>query len=132
MVWYRVDMTVDSLRDGAFHRLCREFQQAFIANGAPNEMALFAQAEPSDGTRRVYFTPGCTSYVQQLIDGYGGRPCATPDDGALTLMFGVPGAESVAFIPGGDGISVDGVPVPENLATIAEADGRTKPEHHVK
>lgn len=125
-------MTVDRLRDGVFHRLCREFQQAFIANGAPHEMALFAQAEPSDGTRRVYFTPGCTAYVQQLIEGYGGSPCTAPDDGGLTLMFGVPGAESVSFMSGGDGASTLNVSLSDRIARESETEASGLPDHHAK
>lgn len=113
-------MTVDRLRDGVFHRLCREFQQAFIANGAPNEMALFAQAEPSNGTRRVYFTPGCASYVRPLIEGYGGTPCTVPDDASLTLMFGVPGAEAAVTFSGGDGLAGDNLPVQSEGTRLAD------------
>lgn len=103
MIWYRVDMTMERVQDGAFHRLCREFQQAFIANGAPNDMALFALAAPEDGTRRLYFSPGCAVYVKPLIDGHGGVPCDVPDDPAVTLMFGVPGARCASFSIVGDG-----------------------------
>lgn len=103
MIWYRVDMTVEHVQDGAFHRLCREFQQAFIANGAPDDMALFAMARPDDGRRRLYFSPGCAHYVKPLIDGHGGVPCDVPDDPSVTLMFGVPGAQCASFVPAGDG-----------------------------
>ncbi|HEX7072340.1 MAG TPA: hypothetical protein VF190_16115 [Rhodothermales bacterium] len=132
MVWYRVDMTMESLRDGVFHRLCREFQQAFIANGAPLEMALYAQAEPSDGTRRVYFTPGCTTYVQTLIDGYGGTPCNVPDESALTLVFGVPGAEAVVFVAGGDGVAVGDFPYSNGVTHIPGAETEQGTPRHLK
>ncbi len=132
MAWYRVDMTVDRLRDGVFHRLCREFQQAFIANGAPHEMALFAQAQPSDGTRRVYFTPGCTAYVQRLIDGYGGMPCTAPEDGALTLMFGVPGAESAGFITGGDGANTEGYSLSDGVEEESNLEATGLLDRHAK
>jgi hypothetical protein len=132
MVWYRVDMTIESLRDGVFHRLCREFQQAFIANGAPHEMALFAQAVPSDGTRRVYFTPGCSTYVQPLIDGYGGTPCNVPEESALTLMFGVPGAESVVFVAGGDGVAVGDISYTNGVTRLPGADAASASPRHLK
>ena len=125
-------MTMDSVQNGAFHRLCREFQQAFIANGAPNEMALFAQTEPSDGARRVYFTPGCSSYVQPLIEGYGGTPCTVPDDTSLTLVFGVPGAESVVFLAGGDGVALDGVAFPERISAMSTEHVPSGANRHVK
>lgn len=125
-------MTEEKLRDGVFHRLCREFQQAFIANGAPNEMALFAQAEPLDGTRRVFFTPGCKTYVARLIEGYGGQPCKVPGSDSLTLMFGVPGVESVSFLSGGDGVTLDRIPVPENVSAVTDQSRQPGVDHHVK
>lgn len=125
-------MTMDSVRDGVFHRLCRQFQQAFIANGAPDEMALFAQAEPTDGTRRLYFTPGCTAYVRPLIEGHGGKPCTMPDDDAITLVFGVPGAESVAFVAGGDGMRVDDIDFPTGVTPVPEVDAQPRVGRHVK
>lgn len=100
MKWYSVDVSVDRLREGMLHRLCRAFQRAFIANGAPDAMALFAEAVPSDGSRRMYFSPGSTSYVQPLIDECGGRPCDPPAESGLTLVFGVPGTEAAMFSSG--------------------------------
>ena len=123
---------MDSVQNGAFHRLCREFQQAFIAHGAPDEMALFAQTEPSDGARHVYFTPGCSTYVKPLIEDYGGMPCTLPDDASLTLVFGVPGAESVVFLSGGDGVAGDGVAFPGGVSAISDSSVHSGANRHVK
>lgn len=125
-------MTADRLQDGVFHRLCREFQQAFIANGAPNEMALFAQAEPSNGTRRVYFTPGCATYVRPLIEGYGGTPCSVPEEASLTLMFGVPGAESAIALSEREGLSGDGMPLTEGAPRLADSPVSSTSDYHAK
>jgi len=103
MGWYRVDVSIDRLHDGVFHRLCRAFQRAFIAHGAPDEMALFAESALGDGSRRMYFSPGSTSYVGPLIEECGASPCDPPHETGLTLVFGVPGTEAGMLGASGDG-----------------------------
>lgn len=109
MDWYYVDITEDRVEDGEYHRLCRQFQQAFIAAGAPPEMALFAQMALRDNIRKVYFSPGSVHYVKQLIDTYGGNPCDGPERSKVTLVFGVPDAGwallGAAEVENGDGAS---------------------------
>ncbi|HET6567558.1 MAG TPA: hypothetical protein VFG50_06300 [Rhodothermales bacterium] len=92
MMWYSVDITGKLVQDGDYHRLCRQFQQAFIAAGAPPEMALFAQMTFQDNVRKVYFSPGSVPYVRSLIESYHGDPCDCPESDNITLMFGVPNA----------------------------------------
>jgi|GEM_PF-540803 len=92
MSWYCVDITEDSELGGDYHRLCRKFQQAFIAAGAPPDMALFAQITSQDSVRKVYFSPGSLRYVKPLIDAHQGKACVGPDRTTVTLVFGVPDA----------------------------------------
>lgn len=94
MTWFCIDITEACVSGGAYHRLCRRFQQAFIAAGAPAEMALFAQTLLRDGVRKVYLSPGSAPYVKSLIDAYEGTPCDCPGGDGLTLVFGVPDATS--------------------------------------
>lgn len=92
MMWFSVDITGECVQDGDYHRLCRQFQQAFIAAGAPPEMALFAQMTLHNDVRRIYFSPGSVQYVKSLIDAFGGKPCDGPGNDNVALMFGVPDA----------------------------------------
>lgn len=91
MNWYLIDMPQASLTDGAYHRLCREFQHAFIKAGAPADLALFAK-RGSATSRRLYLSPQSHSYVPDIIRHFGGRPCDVPDPSNVTLVYGVPGA----------------------------------------
>lgn len=94
MKWYVVEITEACVLDGEYHRLCRQFQRAFIAAGAPPDMALFAQTLLFNDIRKVYFSPGSIRYVQALIEEYGGTACETPQPAGITLVFGVPDAGS--------------------------------------
>lgn len=92
MSWYCVDITEDSVLVGDYHRLCRKFQQAFIAAGAPPDMALFAQMALHNNVRKVYFSPGSVRFVKPLIEAYNGKACDGPEKTTVTLVFGVPDA----------------------------------------
>lgn len=98
MTWYLIEMPPASLTDGEYHRLCREFQKAFIDAGAPVDLALFARRE-SVPTRSLYLSPPSGSYVPELIRHYGGRPCGIPDASTVTLVYGVPGARGLLSDP---------------------------------
>lgn len=91
MAWTRIDITEASLLGGTYHRLCRRFQQAFIAAGAPADMALFAQTFPVGETRTLFLTPASRAHLGDLHAQ--GEPCAAPSAQDVTLVFGVPDAE---------------------------------------
>lgn len=91
MDWYSIDMPPGSLANGAYHKLCRTFQRAFIDAGAPNDLALFA-LRSGEELRRLFLTPSSPRYVPELIRRYGGYPCTPPAASAVTLVYGVPGA----------------------------------------
>ena len=123
MTWYKIDMNGDSLRDGDFHKLCREFQRAFIAHGAPEDMALLAHAEPSNGHRRLFLTPGCASYVPRLLEGYRAADSTPPNGDGLTLVFGVPRIDFAGMAHSGDGMATgDMLPVPKPNGELPTSD----------
>lgn len=93
MTWFKVTITESCILGGTFHRLCREFQRAFISAGAPSDMALLAQKFVLGETREIYFSPGSVPYVSDLIKVFGGNPCQTPDMEDVTVVYGVPGAD---------------------------------------
>lgn len=95
MAWYSIDMPEDSVVDGVYHRFCRRFQKAFISAGAPPELALFACRNRTSTGRRLYLTPSSPGYLPDLIQSYGAEPCDVPQAGAVTLVYGVPGAKSM-------------------------------------
>lgn len=101
MQWFLIDMPQTSLADGDYHRLCRQFQKAFIDAGAPADLALFARrssgADPREATssRRLYLSPQSGTYVPDLIRHYHGRTCGIPEPSSVTLIYGVPGARSL-------------------------------------
>lgn len=92
--WFKVTVTESCVLGGLFHRLCREFQRAFIAAGAPVEMALFAQTYVLGDSRDIYFSPGSLPYVAELIRLHGGVSCSEPELGQVTMVYGVPGADA--------------------------------------
>lgn len=94
MTWYSIDIPQTSLDDGAYHRLCRQFQKAFIGAGAPADFALFAQRRAVPA-RRLYLSPPSGVHVPDLIRHYKGRPCSAPEPSSVTLIYGVPGASSL-------------------------------------
>jgi hypothetical protein len=92
MTWFKATITESCILGGAFHRLCREFQRAFISAGAPADMALFAQTFVLGDSREIFFSPGSIPYVAELVRLFDGRPCAAPDVNDLTMVYGVPGS----------------------------------------
>lgn len=106
MSWYCVEITEACVLGGDYHRLCRQFQRAFIQAGAPADMALFAQTAPEGDTRKVYFSPASIGFVRPEIESYGGFPCECPEERMVTLVFGVLDAKARLLAPlGGDGAS---------------------------
>lgn len=95
MNWYRIDIEERCVLGGAYHSLCRAFQQAFIHAGAPPDMALFAQTYSFDNRRQVYLSPGSRPRVPELLEAYGARPAQPPDATEVSLVFGAPGAEGL-------------------------------------
>ena len=97
MAWHCVEISESYVLGGTFHQLCRDFQRAFMAAGGPAEMALFAQTEPEEDIRRVFFSPGSSAHVQDLIDKHQGFFCSRPDAQNVTLLFGIPDAFASLF-----------------------------------
>jgi hypothetical protein len=111
MPWNYIEINEPAVLGGAYHRLCRQFQQAFIAASAPADMAMFVENAPSD-TRRIYFSPGCVRYVSDLILDFGGCECDPPDVSSVILVYGTPEAfdELVAHEKaGGDGLDREAI-----------------------
>jgi hypothetical protein len=92
MTWFKTTITESCILGGAFHRLCREFQRAFISAGAPADMALFAQTMVLGDSREIYFSPGSVPYVAELVRLFDARPCSSPNIQDLTMVYGVPGS----------------------------------------
>lgn len=107
MAWYSIDMPEDSVTDGGYHRFCRHFQKAFISAGAPPELALFACRNGTSSGRRLYLTPSSPGYVPDLVQSYGAEPCEMPEPGAVTLVYGVPGAKTLLTTSDDVGILTD-------------------------
>lgn len=108
MAWYSIDLPEVSVNDGVYHRLCREFQKAFISASAPPELALFACRDAPIELRRLYMSPSAGSYVPDLIQEYDAQPCGTPDAASVTLVYGVPGAKSLLSVSETPAISRQG------------------------
>lgn len=102
MSWFKVTITESCILGGTFHRLCREFQRAFIAAGAPADMALLAQTFVLGNTRDIFFSPGSVSYVADLIRVFDGRPCTGPDMMDVTMVYGVPGSDFGSYNAGAE------------------------------
>jgi hypothetical protein len=94
MSWYAIEISEACILGGAYHRLCRAFQHAFIAAGAPPEMALLARRVGLGEARRVYISPASVPYLGTLLDEYRGDPCDCPEFDEVTLVYGVPGAKA--------------------------------------
>lgn len=99
--WFKVSITESCVLGGHFHRLCRQFQRAFIAAGAPRDMALFADTYVLNDTRDVYFSPGCMRHVTDLLNVHNALPCRRPEGGQVTMVYGVPGADR-DLLPGSE------------------------------
>lgn len=97
MAWTRIEITEAALLGGTYHRICRRFQHAFIAAGAPDGMALFAQTFSIGDTRTLYLTPASREHLGDLHAQ--GQPCPAPAAQDVTLVFGVPGAERTLLAP---------------------------------
>ncbi len=95
MPWFKLHIAEGAGR--SFQSLCRAFQRAFISAGAPADMALFTGSASRDGTREVYLSSGSHPYVEDLIRHHRGHTCTAPDPETVTMVYGVPGAESRLF-----------------------------------
>lgn len=92
MKWHSIYLSQVDIAAGNYHRICREFQKAFIAAGAPEEMALYVQTIPDNGSRTLYFSPGSAPYVRDLVQSYEGELTECPERDDVTLLFGVSNA----------------------------------------
>lgn len=95
--WSKVTITESCVLGGTFHSLCRDFQRAFIAAGAPDSMALYAQTYVLEDSRDIYFSPGSYPYVEELIRLHNGTPCSAPRPTEVTMVYGVPDADGRIF-----------------------------------
>ena len=86
--WYRVVLDEPYLLAGTYHRLCRQFQRAYIAAGAPSDMALFASKDARADTRPVFFSPSSRDHASALLDHYHAEPCVAPSPEGVTLLYG--------------------------------------------
>lgn len=94
MSWHVIEISESCILGGAYHRFCRAFQHAFIAAGAPSDMALLARRTGLDETRQVYVSPASLPYLGSLLEEYEGRPCECPYSDDVTLVYGVPGVKA--------------------------------------
>ncbi len=121
MSWYVIEISESCILGGTYHRLCRTFQHAFIAAGAPPEMALLARRAAFDEARRIYISPASVPYLGNLLEEFGGQPCDCPGREEVTLVYGVPGAKAQLLNTVPEPV-YDGWPEPA-LAQQARGDG---------
>lgn len=127
MAWYSIDMPEDSVTDGGYHRLCRQFQKAFISAGAPAELALFACRNGTSSGRRLYLTPSSPGYVPDLVQAYGAEPCDVPEAGTVTLVYGVPGAKTL--LSASDEVSV--LADEQDVDAVAATQSTARPDRNL-
>lgn len=93
MVWFRIDVSQHEEDERPLFQLCRTFQHAFMQQGAPPEMALFAQCADEEGPSHALFVSArSTTMLQVILKRFGGVPCEAPSAQDVTLLFGVPDA----------------------------------------
>lgn len=99
--WYVIEIEEAWLLGGTFHRLCRQFQHAYMAAGSPSDMALFAGHDVSNDGRRVFLTPASATHVTDLIESYQACPCEAPSPDHLTLLYGPSDAKNYCWTTNG-------------------------------
>ena len=85
MAWNKVTLTTEQIEEQrALERLEKQFEKLFMADGGPEDMALFSDNDYKDGKINIYFTPGCNPQCAGLISQYAGVECDPP---ALSQVF---------------------------------------------
>ncbi len=80
MSWYRVTITDKQVVDAEIAKLQTLFDSAWLALGAPDDLAIFDGGLDLSGACNIYFTPDCGTYptIRAIIDTYGATPCNEP------------------------------------------------------
>jgi len=78
--WYKVIRSDWVIQD--------EFLAIWMANGGPNDAALFAARDQKSRTNDFYFSPGAARIAGALITHYGGVECPPPEISGLVLLVG--------------------------------------------
>ncbi len=89
MPWNRVTFTNNQIEeDGILLDMENQFEDVFMEEEGPSDMALFSDNDYTDDTISFYFTPGCVPNCENMILYYDGEECEPPDIEEVFLFSG--------------------------------------------
>jgi len=96
MSWYKVKLSAEEVASGKHQNLQDEFDILFLANGGPQDAAMFSD-RLSNSELEVYFSPGARRLAKALIAKYSGVPCENPSGKKPALLVGHANAAGKLF-----------------------------------
>jgi hypothetical protein len=79
MNWYKVELTEDQIRAGAFNRMQEAFQKWYGSVNAWRETALFSRGREDDLGVTLYIYSTSPVHAEALCHLFPAEPCAPPE-----------------------------------------------------
>jgi hypothetical protein len=78
MNWYKVELTEDQIRAGAFNRMQEEFQKWYASANAWRETALFSCGREDGRGVTLYIYSTSPAHAEALCHLFPAKPCGPP------------------------------------------------------
>lgn len=79
MNWYKVELTEDQIRAGAFNRMQEEFQKWYVSLNAWRDTALFSRGRADDLSVTLYIYSTSSAHGEALCQMFPAKPCGPPE-----------------------------------------------------
>lgn len=76
LVWRKVSVDTGELEE--WSRIHTQFEQLFVAAGAPSDAGMFIRTEPGMPHVELLFSPGAYRIARSLVEANRGVPCEKP------------------------------------------------------
>ncbi len=88
MSWFKIHLTFQQVQKSVVRRIQDEFEGLWSELKGPEDAAMFDDLKPATQGKTIYFSPGSTKFMMDIINQYLGEETEPPRSSDVVLLVG--------------------------------------------
>ncbi|MGB3477922.1 MAG: hypothetical protein WBB67_02045 [bacterium] len=88
MSWFKIHLTFEQVKNEVVLKIQNEFERLFTEHKGPEDAAMFDDLKPLTEGDTIYFSPGSTKFMMDIINQYLGEETEPPISSDVVLLVG--------------------------------------------